>query len=155
MVVSDLKKTCHSNTATFIRVLSTSYMSFDLFFYVFMLPPPPSPSADCHRAVLQHLIMLLSVDHRALRGEIHPGLFMYLCSWVCCLGLRVSDFVDAKTQRASVEHQRVMHALSQVDSGRECVLHFQSREPGNFMLLGAYSTHPGAMHCEAGGRMGH
>lgn len=62
----------------------------------------------------------------------------------------------AKTRRASVEHWRVMHALSQVDSGRErvCVLHSR-RELCNFTLLGARSTHPGAMHCEVGERMGH
>lgn len=36
-----------------------------------------------------------------------------------------------------------------------CVLHSQSRELCNFMLLGAYSTHPGAMHCEVVERMGH
>ncbi|CAB1414902.1 unnamed protein product [Pleuronectes platessa] len=69
-----------------------------------------------------------------------------------CLSLRVRELVYAKARRASVEHCRVMHALSQVDSGRECARHSQSTELGNFMLLGAYSTHPGAMRCEVGGR---
>lgn len=120
-----------------------------------LLPPPPSPSADCNKAVLQHLLMFLSGDHRALRGETQPGAILVDAELSVCRSLGVSDFVYAKTQRASVEHQRLMHALSQVDSRRECVLHSATRALGNFMLLGAYSTHPGAMHCEVGGRMGH
>lgn len=64
--------------------------------------------------------------------------------------------IYAKTRRASVEHWRVMHALSQVDSRSECMsmcvnlcVSVLLRELCNFTLFGSYSTHPGAVHCEA------
>lgn len=90
------------------------------FFNVFTLPPPPSLSVDCNKVVPQRFIMPLSVDHRA--QEVPPRLFVSVCGRACP-ALWVREFVYAKTRRASVGHRRVMHALSQVDSRRECVLH--------------------------------
>lgn len=151
-LVSNLKKARQSNLSMFI--MGSLYIPHVLWrFNVFtlLLLPPPSLSVDCNTAVLQRLIMLLSVDHRALKEEIHPRLLMYMCSWVC---VWACEFVYAETRRASVEHWRVMHALSQVDNERECVLHSQSRELGNFMLLCAYSTQPYCNALWSGGKNG-
>lgn len=48
-----------------------------------LLPPPSSVSVDSNKAVLQHLIMLFSADHRALREGMHPRPFMCMWGWVC------------------------------------------------------------------------
>lgn len=79
-------------------------------------------------------LVLLSLDHRALREEATH----------VCLSLGVEDFV-------SVEDWRLMCASSQVDSRREraCVLHCQSSEFVNFTLLSAHLPHPSVAYCDA------